>query len=579
MIRKKNIILIFTLLITFTTAVLIGANLSKDTPYDYIDLVRTAKTKGSVRVIIKIDVANIHELTQESNRFQTGNSDTAYIQEAAEADFKLERAISGTTDEVLYKLNGKDYKINHTFSTLPYLALELSPEALDVLRSLPYVLSIVEDRLTPLPETRRNSGKSNISQPQLNDSRKIVGAEKAWAMGYTGDGWYVAVLDSGINRNHEFFTGKSIVEQCYSLLHDCPNGQSSMSGPGSAAHIMAGESHGTHVAGIATGNNKSDMYGVAKGADIIAVQIFSYIAAWDDIGSYDSDQIKGLEFVYTKRNQYKIASVNMSLGSGEYFSPCDSENSASKAAIDNLRAAKIATIIATGNQRFCGAIDAPACISSAIAVSATDKEDDHWYFANWHQSMVDFFAPGVSITSSIAYNNSGYESWNGTSMATPHVSGAWAIMRQFDPSLSFDKVLKTLKDEGEMITSRCAASPRTPRVDVGAAIESLLSLAPPLNFAGVQHINRSLLQSEYLNVLTWQSNPLNDQNNQNIVKYKVYTVDSSGKLTLLAEVDANTFEYRHRMLVKGTEYNYAIKSVNDQGEDSGPAYATVAPLN
>jgi subtilisin family serine protease len=447
------------------------------------------------------------------------------------------------------------------------------------MKNLQEVLMIVEDRLTPLPETARYSFKEeNANQALLYDSADIVGAEEAWSLGFTGSGWHVAILDSGLLTSHEFFAGKHIVEQCYSLLGDCPNGQNSMSGAGSAAHIMPGESHGTHVTGIAAGNSGKNIFGVAKGADIIAVQVFSYITSWNDIGSYDSDQIRGLEFVYSKRNQYKIAAVNMSLGGGEYSSPCDSIYNLEKAAIDNLKAVKIPTVIASGNAGYCGAIDAPACISSAVAVSGTTKSDNHWTWANWQKSMVDLMAPALAIYSSIADSNTSYAGYSGTSMAAPHVTGAYAILRQADPTLSFAKALTLFKDEGKLITSQCSGTPKTPRIDVGAAVKSLISLAPPLNFAGEQKANRSLLQTEYLNALTWQVNPLNAQNNQNIVKYKIYTVNNSNNLTFLAEVDSNTFSYWHRSLQAGTDYKYAVKAINDKGEDSSPTSATVTAL-
>jgi subtilisin family serine protease len=576
--RKKNIYLIFTIVMLFAAIGWSGDLFAGDKSLEYEYLMSTARTNGFVRVIVEFDVPDIYRLTQASNSYQTGCSDEADIQAAAAADLDLESAVSYAANRLLYELKDKGYKINHTFATLPYLALDLSPEALVVLTKLPQVLWIVEDKPHPLPGFDRDDAKINISRPLLNDSTKIVGADTAWGMGYTGDGWYVAILDSGIKPTHEMFTGKNIVEQCYSLLGDCPNGQTSMSGPGSAAHILPGESHGTHVAGIAAGNNKHNMSGIAKDADIIAVQIFSYIPAWNDIGSYDSDQIKGLEFVYQKRNQYKIAAINMSLGGGEYFAPCDSDNPQMKTVIDNLRAAGIATAIASGNNGSCGSIDAPACISSAIAVGGTDKQDHHWSWANWHPTMVLLMAPGAGIVSSVTDTNTSYASYSGTSMSTPHVTGAWAIMKQFGPSFSVAKILKALQDEGKKITSNCSSTTKTPRIDIGAAIQSLLSLAPPLNFAGVQQANRSLLQTEYINVLTWQKNPLNDQNNQVIVKYKIYTLDSSDNLTPLAEVDAATFQYLHRKTVKDSEYRYAIKSVNDKGELSSSAYASVAPL-
>jgi len=144
-----------------------------------------------------------------------------------------------------------------------------------------------------------------------------------------------------------------------------------MTGPGSAVHhssTYSGYDHGTHVSGIAAGNYGS-LAGVAKNANIIAVQIFSEFSASECdssspcVRSWNSDMLSGLNYIYSIRGSYNIAAVNMSLGGGIYYSPCDSDSS--KAAIDNLRSVGIATAIATGNDEWCYGISSPACISSS----------------------------------------------------------------------------------------------------------------------------------------------------------------------------------------------------------------------
>jgi subtilisin family serine protease len=271
----------------------------------------------------------------------------------------------------------------------------------------------------------------SVDPPTLGESVSLIGADAAWDLGYTGAGWYVAILDTGIRRTHEFFQGKTIVEACFSNGGDCPNGQTEMAGPGAAAHyenIYQGWDHGTHVAGIATGN-KGTYFGVAKDSHIIAIQIFSRFSA-DECGgtpcvmSWSSDQLKALEYVYLLRGTYSIASVNMSLGGGSYSTYCDTDSR--KSAIDNLRAVNIATVIATGNNGYCGYVSSPSCISTAVAVGATDKTDVEAYYSNWSVALQDLFAPGSSIRSSTGDSDNSYESWSGTSMATPHVAGAWA---------------------------------------------------------------------------------------------------------------------------------------------------------
>ena len=580
---NKKLTQIFIILLLFIPITLLYS--SKQTSYkdfNYNELLQTAINNGHINIIIKMDVPDIDRLTAESTKYKTGNSDFFYIQNAINADIELEKAISFTTDSVLYKLNNKSYEINHTFSTLPYLALNVSKDAIKSLEKAPEVVNIIEDKPIPLPYTIKiNAQNENLKEPKLSDSTKIIGANDAWNMGFTGQGWYIVTIDTGIWRSHEFFTGKNIVEQCYSLENDCPNGNSSMSGKGAAAHyesFYAGYDHGTHVAGIACGNNKKGFYGVAKNANIIAIQVFSRFSAADCEGvpcvmSYDSDQLKALEFVYKKRNNYNIAAVNMSLGGDKYNdqTSCDEDYNLEKKAIDNLNQVGIATIIASGNEHYCDGICSPACISSAVAVGSTSKNDKESSFSNWDSGLLDLFAPGQSILSSTGNNNKSYAYWSGTSMATPHVTGSWALLKQCAQDLSFNEALNSLVNEGKPVKTKCSTGHSKPRIDIGKSIIKLIKLAPPINFSIEQKINYSLLQTEYLNVLTWEANPLNQ--GKNVVKYNIFYINGSEK-SLITELDPSIFVYWDRKVNKNTEYTYGITSVNDEGDQSFTAFVT-----
>jgi hypothetical protein len=174
------------------------------------------------------------------------------------------------------------------------------------------------------------------------------------------------------------------------------------------------------------------------------------------VAYYTSDQIKGMERVYNLRFQRDIASVNLSFGVGRYNSFCDTTYADVKAIIDNLKAAGIATVIASGNDGSTDSVAAPACVSSAIAVGSTTKQDTIAPDSNF-SAMVDLLAPGVNITSSVPGGN--FATKSGTSMAAPHVAGAWALLEERDPWKTVDNISYALKDRGRLVKdTRAGAS-------------------------------------------------------------------------------------------------------------------------
>jgi hypothetical protein len=185
-------------------------------------------------------------------------------------------------------------------------------------------------------------------------------------------------------------------------------------------------------------------------------------------GGFTGDIIKGLERVYELRDTHTFAAVNMSLGGGQFSSACD--GSPEKPIIDNLRSANIATVVSSGNAGFTNAIEAPGCISTAIAVGATTKADQVPSFSNGHATLVDLLAPGVAINSAVP--GGGFASFSGTSMATPHVAGAWALLREHSPDASVADILADLQATGLMVTdTRPGAGYAHPRIRIFDAAE------------------------------------------------------------------------------------------------------------
>ena len=367
------------------------------------------------------------------------------------------------------------------FQTLPFVALEVNANALDALGASPDVLELLAD---------------NVLKPSLEFSVPRLEADQVWASGFDGGGTMVAVLDSGVDAAHPFFGGKVVEEACFSSTSAgltqsvCPNGETSQTGAGAAAPCALDECfHGTHVAGIVAGSGAAagvPFSGVAKGANLAAVQVFSAITdagicggAAPCLGGFESDIMAGLEHVYSlKVAGANVAAVNMSLGGGLFAAPCD--DSPIKPAIDNLRGVGVATIVAAGNNGEPTNLSSPACISSAVSVGATTLDDQVAWFSNV-TPFLSLFAPGEEIVSAIPGDD--YAPLSGTSMAAPHVAGAWAVIRQAVPGANVDAVLAALQNTGVPVTDTRDWAPGTTtvrRVRLFNALSSLTTIANPL---------------------------------------------------------------------------------------------------
>ncbi len=370
-------------------------------------------------------------------------------------------AMHGLVDGAMGRAAAAGAVVGHRFETIPFFTARVDAASLAALASMPDVVSIAAN---------------SLDRVSLNASVPLINAPATWAAGATGAGWSVAVLDTGIEKTHSFLAGKVLSEACYSNAgglgsgaSTCPGGVPATTAVNSGVACNAavgGCDHGTHVAGIAAGANApGGVNGVAPGAGLLAMQVFTYFSGTSNCGSppnpnpcvaaYTSDQVLALERVLALAgagNANRVASVNMSLGGGQFFSQesCDIANTSNgrKQAIDNLRSVGIATAIASGNNGFTSSMSAPGCISTAVSVGSTTKADAISSFSN-RASFLSLMAPGSAITSSVIGNAFG--SKNGTSMATPHVAGAWALLKQAMPAASVAQVLSALQSTGAII--------------------------------------------------------------------------------------------------------------------------------
>ena len=161
----------------------------------------------------------------------------------------------------------------------------------------------------------------------LAQSRVIINADQVQALGVDGNGVRICIVDTGVDDSHPDLN--PLVAEIDFVNND--------------NDATDDRGHGTHVAGIATGNGDglsgAPPSGVAKFANIIAIQVFSWIGGCG-VCSFTSDQIDALEHVLSLKDNYDISSVNFSLGGGGYLTEaaCDADNPSRKFAVDNLRA-------------------------------------------------------------------------------------------------------------------------------------------------------------------------------------------------------------------------------------------------
>jgi subtilisin family serine protease len=367
-----------------------------------------------------------------------------------------------------------------TFDVIPFVSMWVNAAQLTRLVNDLGVVNIQED----VPGTAG-----------LNVSAPFIQAKFLWQQNFAGSGFTVAVLDTGVDKNHPMLKGKVISEACYStnnaaqhIFSFCPGGVIAKVGAGTGMPCPGNLEpcwHGTHVAGIAVGSavrhGTAWLRGVGSSARLIAIKVFS--KQNNDVVTFSTDWIRGLQRVYQLRTTLKIAAVNMSLGFGEFKGPCDANNPAATNMIRALRNVGIAVLVASMNDSKDNATRSPACITEAIAVGATGRNNNTIANFSNHAPWVRLMAPGVDIISARATGTTvngcvnkglGHCASSGTSMATPHVAGAFAMLRDVRTNFTVDDIAAALECTGTL-TTRAGIS--KPRVNLLAAKNYLLS--PP----------------------------------------------------------------------------------------------------
>lgn len=309
------------------------------------------------------------------------------------------------------------------FVAVDGMALNLKPAVIEEVRKLSYVASVSIDEIVTTLDDASNA---------------VIGAPEFWtAYSSKGENIDIAILDTGIDYLHEALGGAPFPNAKVVGGSDIVNHDSDP---------MDDHGHGSHVAGIAAGDGPSPMQlqGVAPKARLWAFKVLN------DAGSgYASEVIAGIEKALDPDGNPSTPSpieiISMSLGgSGNPGDPMSQ-------AVDNAVKSGIVCAVAAGNRGpTYQTIGSPGCAKEALTVGASTNADLIASFSSRGGTdftfaiKPDVTAPGSQIVS--AKLGGGYVAYNGTSMATPHVAGAAALLRQLHPLWSASEIKAALME-------------------------------------------------------------------------------------------------------------------------------------
>jgi subtilisin family serine protease len=322
-------------------------------------------------------------------------------------------------------------------------------------------------------------------QASLQDSVPQIGAPSAWQAGLDGTGVTVAVLDTGIDDRHPDLVGKVAAAKNFS----CPPANFSCATP-DPADVNDRFGHGTHVASIAAGTGAASggqRKGVAFGASLLNGKVLN------DRGSGTfSGVMAGMQWAAAEKH---AAVVNMSLGGG----PTDGRDPVSLLVNSLTRQFGTLFVIAAGNAGGQQTVSTPGAADAALTVGAVDKQNKLAPFSSRGPRVGDFAikpnitGPGVGIIAAraqdgifdpVAPSDPRYTRLSGTSMATPHVAGAAALLRQKyahldpDPGRDAEKLKALLVSTAALQPDLTVYQQGGGRVDVKHAISTTVFAEP-----------------------------------------------------------------------------------------------------
>ncbi|MFB9909575.1 S8 family serine peptidase [Allokutzneria oryzae] len=301
-------------------------------------------------------------------------------------------------------------------------------------------------------------------KPSLDQSAGVIGAPAVWRAGGTGAGVQVAVLDTGYDQKHPDLSGR--VSASKSFLPDEP--------------VTDTHGHGTHVASTIAGSGAASggrFRGVAPDAELMVGKVCG------DNGCPEDAILEGMQWAVDQGAKV----VNMSLGGGA----TDGSDPLSQAV--NALSVKSGAlfVIASGNSGLDEAVESPGSADAALTVAASSKTDQLAPFSSRgprfgdHAAKPDITAPGVDIVAARASGtlsqgavNESYARLSGTSMATPHVAGAVAILAQRHPDWKGEQLKAAVMGAATPLNGATAFGQGVGRLDLARSFQQQVRVEP-----------------------------------------------------------------------------------------------------
>ncbi|MEV5508387.1 S8 family peptidase [Streptomyces orinoci] len=345
----------------------------------------TAVTAGATLLALPADASPSKEGTVYEADTK-GAIDGSYI--VMLKDGPAARSVSAESKSLAERYGGK---LNRTYNSAVhgFSASGLDRADAKRLAADPAVAKVVQNHRFSINATQEappSWGLDRIDQAETKGDGKYNYPDSA------GEGVTAYVIDTGIRISHKDFGGRA--SYGFNAVDNNDNADD-------------GNGHGTHVAGTIAGS----AHGVAKKAKVVAVRVLNAQ------GQGSTEQVvAGIDWVIKNHKGPSVA--NMSLGGGK--------DEALDAAVSKAIASGVTFAVAAGNESTDAGESSPARVKEAITVAASTKDDQQAEYSNYG-SVVDLYAPGTDITSDWNDSDSGTKTISGTSMATPHVTGAAAI--------------------------------------------------------------------------------------------------------------------------------------------------------